>query len=366
MSGVSGGIGFTASDEVLRDNAPLNGAAFPYYKMGIDAATGLAYYVDVAGQWKPIVAGSNVSVVDSGNGLVTVNAGAGGVEQSIRPINELTALIGNLDYALDHVLMFDASTASHVKVPVSSIALPSTAVFSQVVAAGFVDIGDPIQNGARPTGNQFNVAGAVGLDSGGSDSRLRVNFLAAASSGNYTVVGSLRSFNPANWNSDNDVMWNVVEKTPTYFIISTHEVVSITQNLFFDFQCLMAQTAVATPALPEIAQFVALNTLVTLDNIQIEARLIGGQGFRIKTVSGTMTANISAMTTFATDSIFGSNRPGFVITTTLQHPFAWTGQSDADTITGHIYDRTNNKFYEFTVMTNVAPVLSYVQIKRVL
>jgi hypothetical protein len=122
----------------------------------------------------------------------------------------------------------------------------------------------------------------------------------------------------------------------------------------------------SAPVGGQVAAFVALNTPVSIDNIRLEARLLGGQGFRISTVAGTSTVNISAVTSFATDSVFGSNRATVALTTTLAHPFAWAGQSDADAMTGHIYDRSNNRFYEFSIMTNVAPVLSYIRITRVL
>ena len=114
----------------------------------------------------------------------------------------------------------------------------------------------------------------------------------------------------------------------------------------------------------EIIQLVALDTPVTLDNIKLTARLTGGQGFRVATVSGTITANISALTAFATDSVFGSSRAGVIVTTTLTHPFGWVGQVNGNWATGTIFDRTNNLVYEFRIMTNTSPVLSFVYIKR--
>ena len=113
----------------------------------------------------------------------------------------------------------------------------------------------------------------------------------------------------------------------------------------------------------EIIQLVALDTPVTLDNIRLTARLTGGQGFQVATVSGTITANISAMTVYAADALFGSSRATQTITTTLTHPFSWTGNVNGNWLTGTIFNRTNNLVYEFRIMTNTSPVLSFVAIR---
>jgi hypothetical protein len=133
------------------------------------------------------------------------------------------------------------------------------------------------------------------------------------------------------------------------------------------------QTSYVTPATAgtaiapsSISQFVALDTPVTLGTIRLEARLTGGQGFRIGAVAGTINADISALCTFATDSVFGSNRPNVALTAAMLHPFAWLGQSDADHITGMVRDRTNSQVYEFKIITCLAPTLSFIQIVRIL
>ena len=252
-------------------------------------------------------------------------------------------------------------------VEISNTRLPaSTANFAQVLASGSIDLGDPTPIGARPFVNLFNVVSAAGLDGPITDSRFQVNFATPATSTNYVIVGSFVSKVAANWNNDNDILWTVVSKSVNGFVIAVREMVSIVQGVLFDFQCVTFQNAPATLALPEIAQFVALNTAVTLDNIRLEARLLGGQGFRIATVAGTALLNISAVTSFATASVFGSNIAGFTATTTMTHPFGWAGNSDADGMTGQIYDRTSNRMYDFTIMTNVAPTLSFIRIVRVL
>lgn len=114
----------------------------------------------------------------------------------------------------------------------------------------------------------------------------------------------------------------------------------------------------------EVGVLVPLDTPVALDNIRVEARLTGGQGFRIGTVSGAMVCDVSAVNSYAVDAAYASNRVGVSLTTTMTHPFNWIGETDGDTAYGTIHDRTNNKVYEFTVKMSVAPVLSFIRIKR--
>lgn len=243
----------------------------------------------------------------------------------------------------------------------------TTAAFSQIVASGTINLGDPIPNGIRPTISFLNVGSATGLDSSAGDARLQVTFVTPVANANYTITGSLRSNNAANWNNDNDTTWHTVSKTTSGFVIAIKELNAVAQDISFDFECSLIQVANAfNTSSNEVAAFVLLNTPVVIDNLQIEARLIGGQGFRLAAVAGTMLVNVSASTTYAADAVFGSNRPGVTLTTTMTHPFGWVGQSDADALIGHIHDRTNNKFYEFSIMTNVAPTLSYIRIKRTL
>lgn len=120
-----------------------------------------------------------------------------------------------------------------------------------------------------------------------------------------------------------------------------------------------------TKEVSEVATFVALSAPVTLDNIRIEGVISTGQGFRISTVTGTATLNIAAIKTFGAGSVVNGGNTTFTATTTMTHPFTFSGQTDVDTIIGRVYDRTAGRFYEFTVMTNVAPVLSFIHIKRV-
>jgi hypothetical protein len=242
-----------------------------------------------------------------------------------------------------------------------------SSVIPQVYARATVDIGDPTAVGARPISSAFNVASATGLDGPGTDSRFSVAFSQPLATANYYIVGHFTSKTPAGWSDDNDLIWTVSSKTTTGFQIAVREVavVGVAQAVDFDFMVLAMTSAGGALPGSEVSALVPLDTPVTIDNIRMEARLTGGQGFRVATVSGTLTYNISAICSYAADAVFASNRPGLTMTTTMTHPFLWAGQSDADHVTGMIFDRTNNRVYEFMVMTNVAPTPSFIRIRRV-
>lgn len=115
-----------------------------------------------------------------------------------------------------------------------------------------------------------------------------------------------------------------------------------------------------------IAQFVPLDTPVALDNIRIEARLTGGQGVRIGTVSGTTVADLAALDAYAVDAVHASNRPGVTLTTTMTHHFGWIGQTNGDMATGTIHDITAGRMYRFIVKQSTAPTQCFIMIERLL
>jgi hypothetical protein len=102
--------------EIFRNNGALSGVAPSPYKVGIDYSTGTQYYVNTAGNWAAFPSSTTVVLTDLTNGTVSINAGLGGTQTAIRPINELPLLSGNVDNALDKLLLFDASTGTHVYV----------------------------------------------------------------------------------------------------------------------------------------------------------------------------------------------------------------------------------------------------------
>jgi hypothetical protein len=79
--------------EVFRSNIPLTGLAPSPYKVGIDYSTGTQYYVNTAGNWTAFPPSTTVFVTDLPNGKVNINASLGGSQDSIRPIDELSAIV---------------------------------------------------------------------------------------------------------------------------------------------------------------------------------------------------------------------------------------------------------------------------------
>jgi hypothetical protein len=71
-----------------------------------------------AGDLPPLVA-----VTDLPNGTVAINSGYG-TENAIRPINELPLLTGNIDNTSDKLVLYDASTDSHVYVTPAIVNAP--------------------------------------------------------------------------------------------------------------------------------------------------------------------------------------------------------------------------------------------------
>jgi hypothetical protein len=55
----------------------------------------------------------SVLVTDLANGTMETTA-SNGTQQAIRPANELNALVGSIDLTNDRIVLYDASTATHV------------------------------------------------------------------------------------------------------------------------------------------------------------------------------------------------------------------------------------------------------------
>lgn len=153
-----------------------------------------------------------------------------------------------------------------------------------VRASGTIDIADPIAAGARPiVAGSFNVASAIGLDSVGTDARMTVTFTAPLSTANYIISGSLRSKVPAAWNTDNDTIWTVVDKSTAGFTMSTRELAGAVQGLFFDFQVVERVTvtgsATLAPIPPVIQRFLANGTYTpTVGMKYVTVEMVGGGG----------------------------------------------------------------------------------------
>lgn len=105
----------------------------------------------------------------------------------------------------------------------------------------------------------------------------------------------------------------------------------------------------------------------TLDNITVTATG-AGNAFTLKTVSGTLTYDISGWCTHGAnaDSQFASSRAGLTMSTTAAHPFAWAASgSKGNSYELTIIDRTNNKVYSVLGMVGDATNLALLKIKRI-
>lgn len=115
-----------------------------------------------------------------------------------------------------------------------------------IVAKGRVNIGDPISIGAKTVTNSVNIAGATGLDNSTAQGRLQINFTSALSSVDYIISGELVSQNVADWNNNDEIIWTVVSKSITNFVISFKQFANVVQSLFFDFQIHQAGVNTST------------------------------------------------------------------------------------------------------------------------
>jgi hypothetical protein len=64
------------------------------------------------------------NVTDNNNGTVTITQSDGTLEDSIRPLNELNGLVGNLDTTTDRIALYDVSTGLHTWTTASVINAP--------------------------------------------------------------------------------------------------------------------------------------------------------------------------------------------------------------------------------------------------
>lgn len=77
--------------QVLYNNGALTGAVPAEKELGIDTSTGTFYFKNGSGNWQQQPVGTTVNLLDNTDGTVTINAGLGGTQTTIRPINELTS-----------------------------------------------------------------------------------------------------------------------------------------------------------------------------------------------------------------------------------------------------------------------------------
>ena len=106
---------------------------------------------------------------------------------------------------------------------------------------------------------------------------------------------------------------------------------------------------------------------VTLDNITVTSNG-NGKAFTLKTVSGTLSCDISGWCTYSSnaDAHHGSSRAGVTLTTAETHPFLWTRAGfKGNSYELTIIDRTNSKAYRVIGMGGDDTNDAFVKIKRI-
>ena len=106
---------------------------------------------------------------------------------------------------------------------------------------------------------------------------------------------------------------------------------------------------------------------VTLDNITVTSTG-AGTAFTLKTVSGTLSYDISGWCTYGAnaDAQSASSRGALTMTTTAAHPFGWGASGNkGNSYELTIVDRTNSKVYQVTGMVGDATNNAFVKIKRI-
>lgn len=119
-------------------------------------------------EYQPDYSSAAVTVTDLANGTVQINAGVGGNQTAIRPINELTTVAPTAD---DFIVFYDNATASHRRttIPMPATALPiadnevDTAIRTGIVGTSTLyarqDHNHPIRRQTAPAQPVITVGG---------------------------------------------------------------------------------------------------------------------------------------------------------------------------------------------------------------
>lgn len=161
--------------------------------------------------------------------------------------------------------------------------------------------------------------------------------------------------NNSNWNTSNILIETISVTSPTSVSIrdtgsgttqptSTRSYVLVEQ---LNIQLITTQTNVTTVSL-------AANGIFTIDNIRFQ--FVSGVGFRLATVTGTVSARLSVICFYNLNLILGRNEASS-LTTTLTHPFDFnTLTSNSEGLVLYLIDDTNNKAYKFEMIIGVSPL----------
>jgi hypothetical protein len=161
--------------------------------------------------------------------------------------------------------------------------------------------------------------------------------------------------NNSNWNTSNILIETISVTSPTSVSIrdtgsgttqptSTRSYVIIEQ---LNIQLNTTQNNVTTVSL-------SANGIFTIDNIRFQ--FVSGEGFRLATVTGTVSSRLSVIAFYNANLILGRNESS-TLTTTLTHPFDFnTLTSNSEGIILYLIDNTNDKAYKFEMIIGVSPL----------
>jgi len=161
--------------------------------------------------------------------------------------------------------------------------------------------------------------------------------------------------NNSNWNTSTTLIETISVTSPTSVSIrdtgsgttqptATRSYVIVEQ---LNVQLNTTQTNVTTVSL-------SANGIFTIDNIRFQ--FVSGEGFRLATVTGTVSARLSGIGIYDLNSITGRNE-ATTLTTTLTHPFNFSLlNANSEGIILYLIDDTNNKAYKFEMIIGVSPL----------
>jgi len=119
---------------------------------GLSSGTFVGHWVfdQTSATW--VQSGVQTVLTDNANGTLTINAGGANLQDTIRPVSELTDLVGPIDLTADRILLLDQSAAAHRRISPTALA---TALASTVL---------PLSDGlANDTTNRTGAIGTATL-----------------------------------------------------------------------------------------------------------------------------------------------------------------------------------------------------------
>jgi len=121
----------------------------------------------------------------------------------------------------------------------------------------------------------------------------------------------------------------------------------------------------------KVSNFVNAGTFVVLDNLKATVTTSGNRGLAIASVSGTFNCYIGGYGAYNTGTGVAATTSGgspYAVTTSTGNTslFAWSFPNASDSITYHINDLTNNRFYRIQMMIGMSYNNNFISIERLI